>query len=264
MRARIPNSEFLIPNSEHFRRERDDLHEPALAELAGDRAEHARADRLVVVVDEHGRVAIESDVAAVTAALLLDGPHDDGLDDLALLHGAFGRRLFHRRGDDVAEPRVPAGRSANRVDDGNLARAGIVGDIQDGAHLNHGCFSEGRWVWWGGWVLTCPTRPTCSARTLDFHRLPHDTLERPALAAALRARLDDLHHVTRLRFVLLVVDHELRRAPLGLPVEPVPHLPLDGNHDALLHLVAHDDAGLFRLLAHKSSVPGVSGGSGAF
>src|SRR5882672_885190 len=202
MRARIPNSRFLIPNSEHFRRERDDLHEPALAELAGDRAEHARADRLVVVVDEHGRVAIESDVAAVTAALLLDGPHDDGLDDLALLHGAFGRRLFHRRGDDVAEPRVPAGRSADRVDDGNLARAGIVGDVQDGSHLNHDCSPRVGWAGAagraGGVFPSRLSRLSCLSCLLYLYRLPHDALERPALAAALRARLDDLHQVTRL------------------------------------------------------------------
>src|SRR5262249_10520099 len=117
---------------------RDDLHEAALAELAGDRAEHARADRLALVVDEHGGVAVEADVAAVAAALLLDGPHDDSLHDLALLDVAFRRRLLHRRGDDVTEPGVAAGRSANRVDDGDLARAGIVGNVQDRSHLNHG------------------------------------------------------------------------------------------------------------------------------
>src|SRR5437879_11363143 len=87
--------------------------------------------------------------------------------------------------------------------------------------------------------------PSAPRDPLNLDRLPHDALQRPALAAALRARLDDLDDVARLRLVLLVVDHELRRAPLGLAVEPVPHLPLDGDDDALLHLVADDDAGLF-------------------
>src|SRR5207247_1023971 len=53
---------------ENLRRQRNDLHEAALAQLAGHGAEHARADRLVVVVDQHGGVAIEADVAAVAAA----------------------------------------------------------------------------------------------------------------------------------------------------------------------------------------------------
>ena len=39
--------------SDHLRRERDDLHEPCAAELAGDWAEDAGADRLIRVVDEH-------------------------------------------------------------------------------------------------------------------------------------------------------------------------------------------------------------------
>ena len=122
----------------HLRRERDDLHEPALAQLARDRPEHARADRLVLVVDQHRGVAVEADVAAVAAALLLDGAHDDRLDDLPLLDRAVRRRFLHRRGDDVAEPRVAAGRAADRVDDGDLARAGVVGDVENRSHLDHG------------------------------------------------------------------------------------------------------------------------------
>src|SRR5512138_2739953 len=102
---------------ENLRSERDDLHEPSHAQLARDRTEHAGTDRLVVVVDQHGGVAIEADVTAVAAALLLDRANDHRLDDLPLLDGALGRRLFHRRGDDVAQPRVAAGRSTDRVDD---------------------------------------------------------------------------------------------------------------------------------------------------
>src|SRR5829696_1004451 len=90
-----------------------------------------------------------------------------------------------------------------------------------------------------------------TAPVLDFHRLADDPLERPPLAAALRTGLDDLDDVPRLRFVLLVVHHELRRAALGLAVKAVAHLPLDRDHDALLHLVADDDAGLLRFRRHN-------------
>src|SRR6266576_6086975 len=44
---------------ENLRSERDDLHEVALAQLAGDRPEDARPAGIVRVVDDHGRVLVE-------------------------------------------------------------------------------------------------------------------------------------------------------------------------------------------------------------
>src|SRR5438034_3165127 len=75
---------------------------------------------------------------------------------------------------------------------------------------------------------TFPTHQT----SLHFRRLAHDPRQRPALPAAERPALDNRHGVADLGFVLLVVHHEGRRAALGLAVEPVPHLPLDGDDDA--------------------------------
>src|SRR5262245_26563664 len=120
------------------------------------------------------------------------------------------------------------------------------------------------------WIMTHAPRSSFSVRrasfvrrtsnqeprttsSLDFDRFPHDPRERPPLAAAHRAGLDDGDHVAGLRFVLLVVDHELRRAPLGLAVQAVPHLPLDGYDAALLHRVAHDHADFLRLFCHRNT-----------
>src|SRR5258706_15406696 len=72
-----------------------------------------------------------------------------------------------------------------------------------------------------------PPDPPDPRDPLHLDGLPHDALQRPALAAALRTRLDDLDDVARLRLVLLVVDHELSRSPLRPAVEPGPPLPLD-------------------------------------
>src|SRR5262249_31913859 len=94
-----------------------------------------------LVVDQHCRVAVEADIAAVAPALLFDRADDDRLDDLPFLHVRLGGRFLHRRGDDIAEPRVAAGRPANRVDDRDLAGARIVGAVQDRSHLNHDTFS---------------------------------------------------------------------------------------------------------------------------
>src|SRR5262245_19964576 len=91
-------------------------------------------------------------------------------------------------------------------------------------------------------------------RRLHFGRLPDDALQSPALAPAHRPRLDDGDGVAGFRLVLLVVDHERRRAALGLAVEPVAHLPLHRHDDALLHLVADDDPDLLRLVSHMNPV----------
>src|SRR5262245_20910659 len=208
-------------------RERNDLHEPALAQLTGDGPEHARADRLVLIVHQHRRVAIEANVAAVAAAMLFPCPHDHGLDDLALLHRAIRRGFLDRGGDDVTEPRVASGGPADRVDHRDLARAGVVGHVEDRAHLDH------------GWLLYC----------FGFRHHPrHD----PPLAARERPRFGNRDRVTDLGLILLVVGDELRRLALRLAVDVVTHLALDGHDHGLVHLVADHRAGDLCLDAHFS------------
>src|SRR3954453_12619500 len=122
---------------EHLRSERDDLHEVAIAQLAGHRPEDARAARVVLRVDDHGSVLVEGDVRAVVAPELLAGADDDGLDDLALLDGPVRDRLLDRGDDDVAHARVAAARAAHHADREDLARAGVVGHAQTGLVLDH-------------------------------------------------------------------------------------------------------------------------------
>ena len=64
------------------------------AQLAHDRPEDPGADRLVLVVQDHGGVAVEADGGAVLAADFLGGADDDGLADVALLHAAARDRLL--------------------------------------------------------------------------------------------------------------------------------------------------------------------------
>src|SRR3954470_15585875 len=93
---------------EDLRRERDDLHEVALAQLARDGPEDAGAARVVLRVDDHRGVLVERDVGAVVAAEGLLGAHDDRRDDLALLDRPLRVGLLDGRGDDVAHVRVAA------------------------------------------------------------------------------------------------------------------------------------------------------------
>src|SRR5215212_11455172 len=118
--------------SEHLRGKRDDLHEPAVAQLAGHRPEDAGAARVVLGVDDHRGVLVEGDVGAVLAAELLLRPHDDGLDHLALADGPLRVGLLDGGGDDVADARVAAARAALDADAQDLAGAGVVGDLQSG------------------------------------------------------------------------------------------------------------------------------------
>src|SRR3954454_19582308 len=122
---------------EHLRREADDLHEVAVAQLAGHRAEDARAPRVVLRVDDHGGVLVEGDVRAVLAPELLLRAHDDGLDDLALLDRSLRIGLLDGRRDDVADAGVAAARAALDADAQDLARAGVVGDLEPGLVLDH-------------------------------------------------------------------------------------------------------------------------------
>src|SRR2546428_7221479 len=118
--------------------ERNDLHELALAKLAGHRSEDARPHGLVLIVDEYCRVVVELDVRPVAAAMFLHRPDDDRLHDRALLDGAVGRGFLDRGRDDIADPGVLAGgRAAEHFDRRDFLRAGVVGHVQDCSHLNH-------------------------------------------------------------------------------------------------------------------------------
>src|SRR5581483_11104767 len=146
-----------------------DLHEVLLAQLAGDRPEDARATRVSLVVDDHRGVLVERDRRAVVAAERLLRAHDDRANDLALLHGALRRRRLHGADDDVADACVAAVVAAHHPDAQQLARAGVVGDLQAAFLLNHfatSTISASRqfFVFESGRVSTMrTTSPTCAA-----------------------------------------------------------------------------------------------------
>src|SRR5207247_8487562 len=81
-------------SSDHLRGQGNDLHEILVAQLARDRPEDARADRLARVVDQDGGVLVEADVGAVPPLLRLVHPDDHRLHHLPLLHVSLGVRLL--------------------------------------------------------------------------------------------------------------------------------------------------------------------------
>src|SRR4051794_37309025 len=123
--------------SEHLRSQRDDLHEPLLAQLATHRAEDASAARLAVVLEDHCGVLVEADVGTVGTTALLDGPDHDGLDDVTLLDAATGDRVLHGGDDDVADSGVAPARATENTDAEDLLRTGVVGDLEPRLLLDH-------------------------------------------------------------------------------------------------------------------------------
>ena len=114
--------------SEHLGCEGDDLHELLVPQLAAHRAEDAGAPRVHLVVDEHGGVLVEADVAAVGTALLLLHADDDALHDLALLDGRAGDGVLDGGDEDVADAGVAPLGAAEHADAEDLLGPAVVRD----------------------------------------------------------------------------------------------------------------------------------------
>src|SRR3954464_15093277 len=102
------------------------------AQFADDRTEDSGADRLLVVVDEDGRVRIEADRRSVRTVDVLGGSDDDRLVDVALLDAAPRRRFLDGDDDDVADAGEAPLRAAQHLDALDSFGAAIVGDLEVG------------------------------------------------------------------------------------------------------------------------------------
>src|SRR5919197_2263066 len=123
--------------SDDLRRERHDLHELLLAQLAAHRPEDARGARLALLRDEHGGVLIEPDVGAVLALGLLGGAHDHRPHHLALLDLAGGDGVLDRDHDDVPEAAVAPLGPTQHADHEGAARARVIRDLENRFLLDH-------------------------------------------------------------------------------------------------------------------------------
>src|SRR6185437_14896345 len=125
---------------QHLRCERGDLQKAAVAQLAHDRPEDARPARIEVVLfafDDDARVVVAAHDRTVRTADRRAGANDDGLDDLALLHGGAGNGAFDRSDDDVADVCVVMTAAARDVNHEQFARARVVGYFEPCLLLNH-------------------------------------------------------------------------------------------------------------------------------
>jgi len=104
-----------------------------------------RADRLLVLVDQHGSIAVEADHTAVATAHILAGAHDDGAVYVALLDASTRLRLLDRHHDDVADAGETTLGATQYLDALDALCAAVVRDVEIGLHLDHrsGSFSTG-------------------------------------------------------------------------------------------------------------------------
>src|SRR3954462_16037731 len=123
--------------SQHLGSERHDLHEPLGAQLARDGSEDARADRLELVGEQHGRVRVETQQRAVGATYAALGAHHHRVVHLALLDLAARDRVLDGHLDHVADLGIAALRAAEHLDAHQGARAAVVSGIEHGLQLDH-------------------------------------------------------------------------------------------------------------------------------
>src|SRR5687768_798466 len=148
---------------ENLRRERHDLHVVALAQLTGHRPEDAGAARAALGIDEHGRVLVESDVAAVGPPELLRRADDHGANHLALLHSGVRQRLLDGSHDDVADFGGVARGAPDDRDALHHTGAGVVGHAKPAVLLDH----AGSEV---SIISSCEPRATTSTTVQRFSR----------------------------------------------------------------------------------------------
>src|SRR5437899_10218723 len=183
--------------SKHLRRERDDLHEVPLAELACDGSEDACPAGLVLRVEQNGGVIVEADHRPVGAAILLRLADHDRAHYLALLHTGVRDRVLHCRDEHITDLRRRTRRRAQHADHRELTRSGVVGATDPGVRPDHSsacsssccaCFSSRSGA-------RISATPSASSRAFSM------SATRGAAAPASRAR--ELTSTSRQRFVAL-------------------------------------------------------------
>src|SRR5208283_2027358 len=128
---------FFMAVSQYLGRERNNLHELHVAELARHGPEYSRADRFQLVGEQHRRVGIEADQRSVRAAHPAARTHHHGVVHLALLDLAARNGVLHAHLDDDAHGGVATLRAAQNFDAHQPFGAAVVGHIEHGSKLDH-------------------------------------------------------------------------------------------------------------------------------
>src|SRR3989338_818833 len=131
-------SPVLIFILKDFRGKRNDLAKSGGAQFARHRAENARAfGFLRILIHDHARVFVKTDIGSVRAARFLAGAHHHDRYDIALFNAPVRRGFFYDRGHEVAKHAIVflvASEHANHLQEFG---SGIIRDLDHAAMLHH-------------------------------------------------------------------------------------------------------------------------------
>src|SRR3989338_1432106 len=114
---------------QHFRCQRNDLHELFGTQLACHRPEDTRADRLQFCIQQHSRIAIEPDQRTIRAAHALGSANHDGVVHFTLLYATTRSCIPDADLDDITNGSITALGTAQYLDAHHGTRTGIVSHI---------------------------------------------------------------------------------------------------------------------------------------
>src|SRR5579885_2665786 len=130
------------PCLQHLWGQGDDLHKVAVAQFTSHRAKDTGAAWVIPRGENHRRVLIEANIRAIWPTILLRHPHDHCRHHFPFFHRSIGRSLLHRSFDNIANPGILPGRTAQDANTHDLLRPGIIGHLQARLDLNHGYSSS--------------------------------------------------------------------------------------------------------------------------
>src|SRR5262245_33803542 len=95
---------------QHFRGQRNDLHELLVTQFACYRPKDTRTTRVLPIrIQNHSGVVVEADIGAVFASPFFRQAHDHSVHNLALLDCALRRSRFNGRHYHISNVTIPAG-----------------------------------------------------------------------------------------------------------------------------------------------------------
>jgi hypothetical protein len=127
-----------LHRSHHLTGQADDFHETSLPKFPRNRAENSGAPGILVFIDQHDRVAIEADVAAVETSRGLSTTNDHTSLDTPLANLAPWQRFLNTDDNNVAQAGGPTPGTAQHLDTPRDLRTGVVSDVELSLHLDHG------------------------------------------------------------------------------------------------------------------------------
>src|SRR5262249_6589984 len=129
----------LLPNNclKDFRRERNNFHEFLGPYFACYRSKYASTDRLLLIVDQHSRIVVESDVGSVRPSYLLCRAHHHGLHHFALFYFRIGNRFLDGNHNNIPDGCILPFAAPQDFNALHLARSRVIRHIQHRSHLNH-------------------------------------------------------------------------------------------------------------------------------